>query len=242
MRRRALLVGYAGGGKSGEAYLEGVSLDLENYREYLMSAKGGAWYNEEILVAEGFSKKDLLYVIKEIKNEENDITFTVFTGHGDFENKEHFCRSLLINENGEDILETELHRLSNKEITIFDCCSKPRYQIINESRQQKAMRIQDSYVDLKLARKKYERICEECPDQRLRFYSAEVGYCAKDSDEGGLYSSILLRTLRNTRMYMDIVDAHNETRDRVIQETHHEQVPSRSTDRVIKYLPGAIIV
>lgn len=242
MRRRALLVGYAGGGKSGEAYLKGVSLDLENYREYLMSAKGGAWDDKEIIVADGLSKKDLLYVIKEIRNEENDVTFTVFTGHGDFENKEHFCRSLLINEDGEDILETELHQLSNKEITIFDCCSKPRYKIINESRQQKAMKIHDSYTNLLLARKKYELKCEECPEQRLRFYSAEVGYSAKDSDEGGLYSSLLLQTLRNSQKYMNIVDAHDETSEIVIKQTHYEQVPSSSTDRVIKYLPGAIIL
>lgn len=242
MKRQALLVGYAGGGKSGEAHLNGVSMDLENYKQYLMSARGGAWYDEEIIVADGLSKKDLLYVINEIKNDKNDVTFTVFTGHGDFENKEYFCRSLLINENGENILETELHNMSNKEIAIFDCCAELRYKNIVESKNIQPMALQDSYSNLRLARKKYERMCDECPKQRLRFYAAQVGYSAKDSEDGGLYTSNLLQTLRNTTTDMDIVKAHNETRTRVIHESHNEQIPSSSLDRVIKYLPGAIIV
>ena len=48
MKRRALLIGYTAE-DSEEATLGGVRIDLNKYKNYLMSIRGGAWNSSEII-------------------------------------------------------------------------------------------------------------------------------------------------------------------------------------------------
>ncbi len=242
MKRHALLIGYSGGGSSGESYLSGVSLDLENYQNFLMSTKGGAWHKNEITILQNTSKRKLVQTLDQIKNELNDITLVIFSGHGDFENKVYYCRDFLINSSGETILEKDLYGLSSKEILICDCCANYQYRRAVVANEAKDINLDEAFDKKKCAREKYEKIINECPKQKLRFYAARAGYSAQDTEDGGLYSVNLLKVLKEAHQNINIVDAHDKAAEMVIQESSGEQCPSKRVDRVINYLPGAISI
>lgn len=242
MRRHALLIGYSGGGSSGESYLSGVSMDLENYQNFLISTKGGAWYEHEITTLQNTSKGTLIRTLNKIKIEHNDITIVIFSGHGDFENKVSNCRDLLINSSGETILEKDLYGLSSKEILILDCCANYRYKRAVVANESKNIILDESFDKKKRAREKYEKLIKECPEQKLRFYAAKEGSSAQDTEDGGLYSVNLLKVLKDAYRDINIVDAHDEAARIVEQESFGEQCPSKRVDRVTNYLPGAISI
>ena len=77
MKRRALLIGYTAE-DSEEATLGGVRIDLNKYKNYLMSIRGGAWNSSEIITLEGPTKAELNRHIRNLIADEVDLAFTVF--------------------------------------------------------------------------------------------------------------------------------------------------------------------
>lgn len=246
MKRRALLIGYSGWDIKGKEPLDGVSFDLQGYKEFLMSVRGGAWEEKEIEI---ILDKDLLnldYIIENIRKEQNDIVFSVFTGHGDYDDNE-YCRRLEITEN-KIILERELLGLAPKQILICDCCSKvvkkiPKIYITAESS------IDGDLYVRQMARKKYENLYQRCPAQTIRLYASARDYYANDTENGGLYSYCLLNTLKNISKTTNIVTAHNLASEIVEKQTREN--PSyefQKTGKIVPrlhsecLLPGAIIV
>lgn len=242
MKRHALLLGYSGGGSSGESFLSGVSQDLKNYKNFLMSSRGGGWFDTEITVLENTSKTELQKILTKIKNEQYNISIVVFSGHGDFENKYNNCRELLINSKKETILEKELYGLSSKEILICDCCASYRYTRDFSEDKSIRMILNEDTSKKKLAREKYETLIIKCPNQKLRFYAAKPGNTASDTEKGGLYMVKLLEVLNETKIDINIVDAHDKAYRRVLDDSSNEQVPSKRVDKVERFLPGAIII
>ena len=170
------------------------------------------------------------------------MVFSVFTGHGGFDNT-YQCRRFLINKN-ETYLEKDFLGIAKKQIFIYDSCSN----IINESIQNKRMILNEKdYSDIrkKLAREKYDEYCQACDFQKIRLYASKVGYSAEDKN-GGIYTNALIETLNNANDYMSIVRAHDEASKLVYARTetgdNDGQVTERQVTRVSKFLPGAIDV
>ena len=243
MKRHALLVGYTASDTDSEETLDGVLLDLENYKNYLKSLKGGAWYDNEITILNNTTKLNLDLQISILKAKDIDFVFSVFTGHGGFD-KNHQCRRFLINKD-ETYLEKNILGISKKQIFIYDSCSN----IIKESIQNK--RVINSLLETasdyrrKLARDKYEEYCNSCEPQRVRLYASKVGYSAEDKN-GGIYTNALIETLNNSNGYMSIVKAHDEASKLVFARTESGdgdgQITERQVTRTSKFLPGAINV
>lgn len=248
MRRKALLIGYSGWDIRNEKPLDGISVDLQRYKEFLMSNHGGAWeeYEIEIILDEGLS--NLGYILENIKKEQNDIVFSVFTGHGDYDD-DRCCRRLEVTKD-KIILECELLGLAPKQILICDCCSKVVKKIITKKRIISESISIEEFTDLKQrARKRYEKICQRCPDQTIRLYASAKDYYANDTENGGLYSYCLLNTLKNIAKTTNIVTAHNIASELVEKQTMEN--PSyifQKTGKIVPrlhsedLLPGAIIV
>lgn len=247
MKRKALLMGYSGWDIRDENPLEGVSFDLQGYKEFLMSVRGGAWEEQEIEIVLDESLLNLDYIITNIRNKKNDIVFVVFTGHGDYDSDE-CCRRLEISED-KVILERELLGLAPKQILICDCCSKvvrkmsTEMHIIAESSVEKKLYVKQ------IARKKYEAICQKCPEQTIRLYASAKDYYANDTENGGLYSYCLLNTLKNISKTTDIVNAHNIASELVEKQTmENSSYVFQKTGKIVPrlhsedLLPGAIIV
>lgn len=247
MRRKALLIGYSGWDIRNEKPLDGVSIDLQRYREFLMSNCGGAWEECEIEVVLDVDLSNLGYILENIKKERNNIVFSVFTGHGDYDDDE-YCRRLKVSKD-KIILERELLGLAPKQILICDCCSKVvrktsiEIHIVAESSTDRNLYAKE------IARKKYETICQKCPDQTIRLYASAKDYYANDTENGGLYSYCLLNTLKNIAKTTNIVTAHNIASELVEKQTMEN--PSyifQKTGKIVPrlhskdLLPGAIIV
>lgn len=242
MKRHALLIGYSGWDIKGTEPLRGVSIDLQNYKNFLMSPNGGGWYENEITVLQDKSLLDIEVAILLSKREANDIVFTVFSGHGDYDDIENYCRRFEVSKN-ETILEKNLLGLSKKQILICDSCSGLRSkQILTESKNAVNNLTLDEQYLIPKAREKYEHLCLSCPEQTLRFYAAKVGSSAEDTSEGGRYSKTLLKILQNTPDEINIFQAHNLAAKKVYNESLGEQEPDYSVPKIHNFLPGAIAI
>lgn len=80
MNRYALLFGNTNG-------LKGVQKDLYNFKKFLMSDIGGAWYEKEIFVKENVSKSWLLENIEILRKAKLDYLIIYFSGHGGLNKK-----------------------------------------------------------------------------------------------------------------------------------------------------------
>ncbi len=241
MKRHALLIGYTGWDLKNQTQLPGVPVDIQNYKEFLTSIKGGAWYDHEITIV---YDKDLNTVKREllkIKIEDNDLVYIAYSGHGCYSTDKQ-CRMLEISKN-EVIYENELSNLAKRQILIFDCCSGKYSETITESVERKnyAARLEKtSTYEIILARQRYEKLCQQCQEQTLRFYAAKIGDYAHDSDDGGIYTKALLKTLRNEYGEIDMVGAHNKAAQIVQNETQGEQNPDLRVPRLHNFLPGTV--
>lgn len=244
LKRRALLIGYSGWDLPEKYNLDGVSYDLKNYRSFLMSNEGGAWNYDEITTIEDKELSTIRVKLNLIKAQHNEMVFVVYSGHGDYDDIENGCRRLQISKN-DDILENELINLGKREILILDSCSGKRSNEIDEALEQKNIMVLESAEAniRKQYRKRYEELFMKCPERNLRFYAAEVGKSAHDTDFGGLYSRCLLDTLRKSFDEMDIITAHKNAAKIVITKTQFDKNPQIPDSDIIKdghTLPGKV--
>ena len=237
------MIGYSVWDIKGKEPLKGVSLDLQNYKDFLMSPNGGGWYENEITVLQDRSLLDIKFALLLRKREFNDIVFTVFSGHGDYDDIENYCRRFEVSKN-ETILEKDLLGLSKKQILICDACSGLRSKEITTDTKNiiNSSSIHENEYLVKKAREKYERLCLSCPEQTLRFYAAEVGTFAEDTSKGGRYSNALLDTLKYIPTETNIFQAHNIAAKRVRQESMEQQRPDYSVPKIHDFLPGSIAI
>lgn len=233
MKRKALLIGDSG---YNDDYLSGVGYDLENYKNFLKSLRGGAWYDEEISILSNKSKNVILSEIKAIKETKYDLVFVVFTGHGSYDNDKQY-RMLSVGIYDESIYEKELWNLAPKQILILDSCSG----CVQGNLSCEHNRNDFNQTDITKMRHKYEEICLQCPPQQIYLYASKIGTSAEDTENGGLYSTNLLEILEKNKIegqYLDIVKAHCYTSIKIGKE-------GQETDKLVDiskkpYLPGAI--
>lgn len=233
MKRHALLIGYSGYDLS-DGYLGGVSEDLENYTNFLMSYNGGAWDPTEITIIQDESLSYIESKIEQIKHQNNDIVFSVFTGHGGF-NVKNGCRVLDISKN-ETMLETELWDLASRQILILDSCSV--YEAKSLAEDSKIIASFSHFgISKEDARRIYEGYCLRCPKQQIKLYASKIGTEAEDTDDGGTYSYTLLKFLKQQHNYMDIVQAHDNVSEYL---RNLKQYPEKRVSKVHPFLPGTI--
>lgn len=240
MKRHALLLGYTGWDIQNQRPLVGVRTDINNYTDYLMSLKGGAWYRAEITTLIDNELKDIDSILTEIKEEDNDIVFIAYSGHG-YYSKYRDCRAVEISKNN-IMYEYELLGISKREILILDSCAGYYSEDISESLEKKSRIIAKATNanNVLIARQKYEEYCRKCPEQELIFYAAQEGLSARDSAMGGYYTKNLLKVLRKSEEYMDIAYAHDIASKIVTLETKNKQIPDCDVPKIHNLLPGAL--
>lgn len=233
MKRRALLIGYSGYDLRG-GHLNGVSKDLEKYKHFLMSLKGGAWDNSEIMTIKDESLSYVESKIEQIKKENNDMVFSVFTGHGGYDEKKG-CRILEIS-NDITMSETKLWNLAHRQILILDSCS-----VLSSKSLAEDSKIIASFSNFSIskeeARRLYEVYCLSCPEQQVKLYASEIGTSANDTRNGGAYSYTLLSYLIQQDNYIDIVEAHDKVSEFLARSG---QYTDKSVPRVHPFLPGTL--
>lgn len=202
MKRIALLIGNSKG-------LSGVKLDVAHWCDFLMSALGGQWYNDEIIVTMNPSKTELLSLIDCIKRSNPDFAMVVFSGHGAYQRN----TLLEINGNEEMINENVLIGIAPRQISVFDCCRGVLTEELSESRRS-VRTFADGGTFPRNIRPHYEERIMNAIPQQVRLYACSVGESAwDDAEAGGVYTRFLLRcssSIPKDEKYKLVGIAHEE--------------------------------
>lgn len=179
MKRKALLIGNSNG-------LSGVQKDLLDFKNFLRSNKGGAWYENEIVLIE---KSDLTTVreeINKIKLSSPDYVITFFSGHGAYK------RGTILQLADEKIInESELLNLAARQLSIFDCCRAPITTYANSNISMDSYDFSESLKEP--IRAIYEQKIKQAIAQQARLYSCSIGEYSNDTNNGGVYIQNLLK-------------------------------------------------
>jgi hypothetical protein len=188
--RRALLIGNSGGYRNLHL-LNGVKIDLDNYRNFLTSKAGGQWYNHEITT---LVDPDENTVLKAVQQSNADYSFIAFSGHG-FINS--YTASDYVCLKDKDLSTGKLVSPSAKQTIVIDACREIITEVpedltkvfsLNESRQFEGIN----------TRELFDEAIQSMPSGVLVVYSTQPNESAGDDDyKGGHFTYSFIQAGRN---------------------------------------------
>ena len=223
-------------------YLPGVKVDKVNYLNFLKSAEGGAWEENEIRVYDNDCSRELLlnYIDFYRKAEQTEYWLIIFSGHG-YTNSQN--ETILELSPGKECSVNEIKKATNcsRRLLIADSC-RLVIQAITDSLKRERKLFSDvsaGYNYRTRCRELYMNQLEKVyKDSFNAAYAAEYNQCANDDDAtGGYYSFELLKaakTMIEGRKSSYSVDdwivpfenIHKIARDAVIIKSNGTQVPT----------------
>lgn len=214
MKRYSLLFGNTNG-------LNGVQKDLTDFKNFLMSNIGGEWKNEEICLKENVTRMWLEKSMAKFRAMNLDYLIVYFSGHGGQRRNEDY---IVLNENKERFCISELERLAERQLNIYDCC-----RAIDEDEMQKSMEnfshIKESCKRSTLRAAYEKRIMQSAP-QQMTLYSCSNDECSIDESKGGLYTQNFLKSARYiTNKEKRVIEAHCEAVFEVLNHSKGQQNP-----------------
>lgn len=206
----------------------GVQKDIDYFTGFLKSLEGGAWNDSEIDIIKNPSKLSLLKQIDLYRNAKYDYFLFLFGGHGDtYNGKTHISPS---SEHDYDISEDYFDKISNKQLSIFDCCRMTR-QIKSHTFSTEGAIFESATNNFSReeARKIYHECLQSAVDQSLKLYSCSVDEYAQD-DDGGLYTQNLIRSAQQVSnksvRTVSAIQVHNSTVPIVAEQSDNKQNPT----------------
>lgn len=181
MKRKALLIGNSNN-------LSGVQKDLLNFKNFLSSNKGGAWYDSEIVIIEKSNLSKVREEINKIKLESPDYVITFFSGHGAYKRG-----TILQLADNNTINEAELFYLAKRQLSIFDCC-RSKIETFAHSMSMDSYNLSESSKEY--VRILYNQRIKQSIEQQIRLYSCSIGEVSYDTTQGGIYFQNLLESAR----------------------------------------------
>lgn len=185
MTRHALIIGAPGPTTQPSRFLAGVGIDYQNYKQFLLSASGGAWQEKEITQLPESNRQGLL---NRLQRMQADYTLLVFSGHGgtDPTNDLPFVE---INAAGEQMYVEELLTGAPRQLVVLDSCRTfvPESSgLVTEGLQQ----FPSNLLPVQ-ARQLYDNRIVQCEKGRIVCFSCKSGTESADTPEGGLFSNSL---------------------------------------------------
>ena len=223
MRKHILIIGNNNG-------LPGVNIDCENYRKFFMSYIGGCWHEDEITTLNNTTTDYLNRFLNKFKKEKLDYFITIFSGHGG----SYKMRTVLELSENNDVDERVFNDISNRQLSIFDCCRSiisEEIDMIKASRATLLANRKENFVEV--IRKKYDEKIMSSLEYHTKLYACAWRETSSDTSEGGAYSSCLLRAAKNiTEEYKTVGTAHIEARNDV-KKLGFEQNPEAILPRCL---------
>jgi hypothetical protein len=180
--RLALLIGAPGKNKN---YLRGVSVDLENVQNFLLSPNGGTWHPHEIVSLPNACLSDVAYIIEAAYA---DYLFVYFSGHGyidDYSNKRMLCLQ------DSDVEDLFLLNNSPRQLILVDACRnyvRPGISGIPGFAEEPLHFDGESAV-----RNLFNQLILQSPAGRIIVHGTQSGQYSNDSIFGGHFTQALLR-------------------------------------------------
>ncbi len=201
MKRKALLIGNTEG-------LNGVQVDLNKFKAFLLSETGGNWYEKEIDTLVNPQKTILKNNLDSIRNQKYDYCIVVFSGHGGY------LRQTVLEINGqhEQIEESSLKNLSSRQLNIYDCCRvqlRPVFEGYAQDSLANLIRKSQSTV-----RERYDKRIMQAIPQQVSLYACSIGEYSYDTSTGGVYLSNLLdaaKKISHGHAFKSVGLAHQES-------------------------------
>jgi hypothetical protein len=196
MKRKAFLIG-SPLSKENEFYLTGVTPDIQNMKNFLVSLRGGAWNDSEITILENPTKKQLQNGLQG----SYDYVILQYSGHG-FEYKDKGTY-FDINDDEKVSLNT-IHSWIDapKRFYFFDCCRKiQRRQVESTQKSMSTASFNFAADDIrKQYRKKYEKIISNCENGTSIIYSCSLHESASEDQQGkgGAFTCSYFLTAKNS--------------------------------------------
>lgn len=185
--RKAVLIGSPG---RGENRLQGVENDLENYYQFLLSPRGGVFYEHEIIV---LADPTIDEVLNAIHSSYADYQFVYYSGHGnqDIYGNDFICLD------GNDLQDNYLFNATGpRQFLLLDSCRK-FYPTISGF--PKEMERWKSAVGYSVVRAMFDRYILNSPPGKMKMYAASAGQVAMDNRDGhgGEFTLALLKGIYN---------------------------------------------
>ncbi|TXJ45628.1 caspase family protein [Brachyspira aalborgi] len=217
----------------------GTLKDVENFKHFLQSLKGGAWEDNEIFFKDEPNDNDMNY----IRNYNGDYSLIFIASHGFYYKSEHM-QYVIINE--EEFPLDYFFNNAKKQLIIVDACREyhfPNLMLFAESfegvKRLSYSNIRDIY------RQRYEDYIEKCNNGRVIIYSTNINDTAgEDKNNGGIFTSSFIKVASDNSEYK-LLDAKNAvilTRNYMHNILKTEQNPIIESDRRINYFPISIII
>ncbi|MGN4064955.1 caspase family protein [Burkholderia gladioli] len=213
MKRNALLIGNTGG-------LSGIAVDIERTRSFLKSLSGGQWRDSEITVLLDPSKVRVDRAIAQMRSERADYSFFLFSGHG-----YHYGQTRLNLNDHDELPESDLHFIADRQLSIFDCCRVVPPQLRKAEAAMESVTTALDSVDV--TRTRYEGRIMQAAHQHAKLYSCSRGESSHDSPEGAFYLSNLLgaaSSIGNGARWKTVEDAHSQARVSTVAKAEREGV------------------
>jgi hypothetical protein len=246
MRRKALLIG--GPGNKGESgYLEGVLVDLSNYRTFLTSDIGGAWRDDEITTIQNPDQNTVRAELAALGLVE--YSFVLFGGHGYIDGRTGRTRVLL--RKNVELEADELRVGAQRHAVIIDACREIETGLLVEALTKRAE--EGPTTNRPACREAFDAQVKKCGAGSTVLWSCSPNETAGDnSATGGYYSEGLILSAREwarsratgqTRAtgILALDTAHDSAAQKVQRISRNLQNPTIEKPRSLNQLPFAVI-
>lgn len=187
MTRQAILIG----APSVTPALPGVLQDLKDIKAFLLSNRGGAWREDEIVILTDPTQRLVEAHIQAAKFK--DYVFITCSGHGEHQVSQRLEETVMHLNEKETISINSINPQNKRHLVIVDVCRgivklEKRYETFIEASMMK--RAFDSVVDY---RKIFDDAVMRCTEGRIVVYSCDINQSAGDDGTGGVFTQELLK-------------------------------------------------
>jgi hypothetical protein len=232
--RKALIIGNPGEDRA-ENYCTGVLKDVENFKTYLQSPRGGAWYLSEITALDRPSNSKLNAELQSMCR--IDYTFIAFCGHGYAWREE----TILELSSGNNINASDLKTGAAKRTIILDSCRKEEYRLDTLMESMGIMKRYALNSAISTSRQDFDNAVSNCANGIVLINSCAYNETATDLDKyGGLYCYNYIKCALASDEYLTVVGAHNATSEIVRNNSAGNQNPTIEKPRSDPYFPFAV--
>ena len=240
MTRKALLIGSPNGP---DPELPGVDVDLRSIREFLLSARGGAWYGHEITLLRNPNKASVNTELE--RSRSADYVFITCSGHGEHHVYNNFDDTILCLNKTEEMYISEINPRNKRHLVVVDACRKIVKIVLLEKSllAAKAYEFYESPEDLARARTLFDNAVASSTEGRIALYSCQKNQAAGDDGNGGVFTQSLLIAGKELKKkptgIVDINEAFEYAKD-MTYRLNAPQSPTINAGRRRDYFPFSV--
>jgi hypothetical protein len=230
IKRHALIIGCPN--VNGQEKLPGAQIDVDAWKNFLLSNHGGGWYHNEITVLTNPTPQE---VHSKIKDMPDGYSFITFSGHGYVDSSS----STMICLQGGNVSELDLVPSSARTTVILDSCrGLLQVKALKESLE---MLRHEVAVDREKFRDRFDIALEHAEKGICRIYGCAFEQAAQESKAGGDFTQALVLTGVNwSGPGVLSLRAAFDTAEKVVRSKKSQQTPECQLGRRIHHFPFAV--